>query len=73
MEEQETIINWDEEKGTWYFFSNTPAHIKKWEKLIIPTCVILTPDNQCVLTEGHINGNVSIMKKRTPRGGSKHE
>lgn len=73
IEEQETIINWDEEKGTWHFFSNTPAHIKKWDKLVVPTRVLLTPDGQYVLMEGFITGNVSITKKRTPRGGNKHE
>ena len=37
LEEQETVISFDRNSGTWRFYSTVPHHAKKFEEFILPS------------------------------------
>lgn len=37
LEEQETVISFDRDSGTWRFYSTVPHHAKRFEEFILPS------------------------------------
>ncbi|MEG0078286.1 hypothetical protein [Enterococcus sp.] len=63
--EQETIISFDPVTKQWHYYSDVPAHNKKWQHVIDPERITVEDTGAISLLEGTITGNVTVSKKRT--------
>lgn len=63
--EQETIISFDPVTKQWHYYSDVPAHNKKWQHVIDPERITVEYTGAISLLEGTITGNVTVSKKRT--------
>ena len=62
--EQESNIMYDPVTKQWHYYSDVPAHNKKWEHLIEPQRITVEDNGVISLLEGTVIGNVTISKKR---------
>lgn len=61
--EQETLITYDGDQRSWYFYSDNPTHCRKRLPVVKPSRTE-EEDGRLIVLEGEIIGNVSISKKR---------
>lgn len=62
--EAETIISYDPVTKQWHYYSDVPAHNRKWQHVIEPERVTVEDNGTISLLEGTVTGSVSISKKR---------
>lgn len=62
--EAETIISYDPVTKQWHYYSDVPAHNRKWQHVIEPERITVEDNGTISLLEGTVTGSVSISKKR---------
>lgn len=62
--EAETIISYDSVTKQWHYYSDVPAHNRKWQHVIDPERITVEGNGTISLLEGSVTGSVSISKKR---------
>lgn len=62
--EAETIISYDPVTKQWHYYSDVPAHNRKWQHVIDPERITVEDNGTISLLEGTVTGSVSISKKR---------
>lgn len=62
--EAETIISYDPVTKQWHYYSDVPAHNRKWQQVIDPERITVEDNGTISLLEGTVTGSVSISKKR---------
>jgi len=62
--EQESIISYDPVTKQWHYYSDVPAHNRKWQHVIDPERITVEDNGTISLLEGTVTGSVSISKKR---------
>lgn len=62
--EQESIISYDPVTKQWHYYSDVPAHNRKWQHVIEPERITVEDNGTISLLEGTVTGSVSISKKR---------
>ena len=62
--EQESIITYDPVTKQWHYYSDVPAHNRKWQHVIDPQRIVVEDNGAISLLEGTVSGGVSINKKR---------
>ena len=62
--EQESIISYDSVTKQWHYYSDVPAHNRKWQHVIDPERITVEDNGTISLLEGTVTGSVSISKKR---------
>lgn len=62
--EAETIISYDPVTKQWHYYSDVPAHNRKWQHVIDPERITVEDNCTISLLEGTVTGSVSISKKR---------
>ena len=68
LSEQVTILTYDSELEEWNFFTDNPAHARKWERLVEPSFVYPSYKSYDATTgeliglEGTISGRVILSK-----------
>lgn len=66
--EQATILTYDVELEEWNFFTDNPAHARKWERLVEPSFVYPSykaydaTTGELIGLEGTISGRVILSK-----------
>lgn len=66
--QQETILTYDSELEEWNFFTDNPAHARKWERLVEPSFVYPSykaydaTTGELIGLEGTICGRVILSK-----------
>lgn len=62
--EAETIISYDPVTKQWHYYSDVPAHNRKWQHVIEPERITVEDNGTVSLLEGTVTGSVTISKKR---------
>lgn len=62
--EQESIISYDPVTKQWHYYSDVPAHNRKWQHVIEPERITVEDNGTISLLEGTVTGSVTISKKR---------
>lgn len=62
--EAETIISYDPVSKQWHYYSDVPAHNRKWQHVVEPERMTVEDNGTISLLEGTITGTVSVSKKR---------
>ncbi|MDT2783133.1 hypothetical protein P7G87_00330 [Enterococcus asini] len=62
--EAETIISYDPVTKQWHYYSDVPAHNRKWQHVIEPERITVEDNGTISLLEGTVTGSVTISKKR---------
>ena len=62
--EAETILSYDPVTKQWHYYSDVPAHNRKWQHVIDPERITVEDNGTISLLEGTVTGSVSISKKR---------
>lgn len=62
--EQESIISYDPLTKQWHYYSDVPAHNRKWQHVIEPERITVEDNGTISLLEGTVTGSVTISKKR---------
>lgn len=68
LREQETILTYDSELDEWNFFTDNPAHARKWERLVEPSYVYPSykaydeTTGELIGLEGTVSGKVILSK-----------
>lgn len=68
LREQETILTYDSELDEWNFFTDNPAHARKWERLVEPSYTYPSykaydaTTGELIGLEGTVSGKVILSK-----------
>ena len=68
LSEQETILTYDSVLDEWNFFTDNPAHARKWERIVEPSYtypsykVYDATSGKLIGLEGTVSGKVILSK-----------